>query len=205
MKGSRMICHKCKRDLPEKAFNWANKKAGKRQTICRECFSDYNRERYQKNKDRIRKKIEAYRTENPTKVLASRIKTCAKNPTHYNAHKALEQAIIAGKIIKPDRCSICGCSSDEHRIESHHEDYTKPLDVIWCCTPCHRALDMKRRNKDNLKPSGSEVETIMMDLDGNELKRFSSRKKAASYVGRCTQGIHRAIKLGVTCGGYRWK
>ena len=200
-----MICHKCKRDLPDESFNWANRKAGKRQTICRKCFSDYNRKRYQKNKDRIRKNIEAYRAENPTKVLASRMKTCMKNPTHYNANKVVEQAIIAGEITRPDHCSICGCSTDEHRIEAHHENYSKPLDVIWCCTPCHRALDMKRRKGENLKPSGSQVETIMMDLEGNEVKRFPSRLKAAEYVGRSVKGIYRAIKLNATCAGYRWK
>lgn len=200
-----MICSKCKRDLSEQSFNWANRKAGKRQTICRECFSDYNRKRYQENKDRIRKNIETYRAENPTKVLASRIKTCVRNPTHYNANKVVEQAIIAGKLDRPDRCSICGCSSSEHRIEAHHEDYSRPLDVIWCCTPCHRALDMERRKGENLKPTGSQVETIMMALDGTEIKRFPSRKSAAEYVGRSVKMIYRAIKLHSVCAGYRWK
>ena len=200
-----MICSKCKRELPEKSFNWADRKAKKRQTICRECFSEYNRERYRKNKDRIRENIRRYRAENPTKVLASRIKTCAKNPTHYNANKVIEQAIIAGKTAKPDHCSICGCSSDEHRIEAHHEDYSKPLEIVWCCTPCHRALDMRRRKKENLKPSGSQVETVMMELDGTEAGRFPSRKSAAEYVGRSVKSIHRAIKLGSVCAGYRWK
>lgn len=200
-----MICNKCKRDLPDESFNWANRKARKRQTICRECFSDYNRKRYQKNKDRIRKNIEAYRAENPTKVLASRMKTCMKNPTHYNANKVVEQAIIAGEMIRPDHCSICGCGADEHRIEAHHENYSKPLDIIWCCTPCHRALDMKRRKGENLKPTGSQVETIMMALDGTEIRRFPSRKSAAEHVGRSVKMIYRAIKLHSICAGYRWK
>lgn len=200
-----MICSKCKRDLSEQSFNWANRKAGKRQTICRECFSDYNRKRYQENKDRIRKNIETYRAENPTKVLTSRIKTCMRNPTHYNANKVVEQAIIAGKLTRPDRCSICGCSSSEHRIEAHHEDYSRPLDIIWCCTLCHRALDMKRRKGENLKPTGSQVETIMMALDGTEIRRFPSRKSAAEYVGRSVKMIYRAIKLHSICAGYRWK
>lgn len=200
-----MICSKCKQDLPETSFNWADKKAGKRQTVCRECFSDYNRKRYQENKDSIRRKIDAYRAENPMKVLASRIRTCAKNPTHYNAYKVVEQAMATGTLEKPSRCSICGCSSDEHRIEAHHENYSKPLDIIWCCTPCHRVLDMKQRKENDLKPSGAEVETIMMDLDGTELKRFPSRKDAAEHVGRSVSSIHRAIKLKTTCAGYRWR
>lgn len=200
-----MICHKCKRDLPEDSFNWSNKKQGIRQTICRECFSVYNRERYQKNKESIRAQIYKYRAENPTKVLASRLKVCERNPTHYNAHQALDQALIAGKIQKPDHCSICGCSSDKHRIEAHHEDYSKPLDVIWCCTPCHRALDMRRREKEGKNHTGRMIETVMLDLDGKEIRRFRSRKEAAEFVNKSTSSIHQAIKLATTCAGYRWK
>lgn len=200
-----MICHKCKRDLPEDSFNWSNKKQRIRQTICRECFSRYNRERYQRNKKSIRAQIYKYRTENPTKVLTSRLRTCERNPTHYNANKALDQALIAGKIQRPDHCSICGCSSDEHRIEAHHEDYSKPLDVVWCCTPCHRALDMRRREREGKSPTGRMRETVMLDLDGKEIRRFRSRKEAAEFVNRSMSSIHQAIKLGTTCAGYRWK
>lgn len=200
-----MICHKCKRDLSEDSFNWSNKKQGIRQTICRECFSKYNRERYQKNKESIRSKIYKYQAENPTKVLASRLKTCERNPTHYNANKALVQALIVGQVRKPDHCSICGCSSDEHRIEAHHEDYSKPLDVVWCCTPCHRALDMRRREREGKKPAGRMRETVMLDLDGREIRRFPTRKEAAEFVGRSPSSIYQAINLGTTCAGYRWK
>lgn len=200
-----MICHKCKRDLSKDSFNWSNKKRRIRQTICRECFSKYNRMRYQRNKESIRAQIYKYRAENPMKVLTSRLRTCERNPTRYNANKALEQALIAGKIQKPDHCSICGCSPDEHRIETHHEDYSKPLDVIWCCTPCHRALDMRRREREGKSPAGHMRETTMLDLDGKEIRKFRSRKEAAEFVNRSTSSIHQAIKLGTTCAGYRWK
>lgn len=200
-----MICHKCKRDLPKDSFNWANRKEGRRQTTCRECFSKYNKERYQRNKESIKERIYRYRAENPTKVLASRMKMCERNPTHYNAYKVLEQALIAGQIHKPDHCPICGCSSDKHRIEAHHEDYSKPLDVVWCCTQCHRALDMRRRESEGKSPNGRMRETVMLDLDGREIRKFSSRKEAADFVNRSASSIHQAIKLGTTCAGYRWK
>ena len=36
----------------------------------------------------------------------------------------------------PEPCVICGVMG-EHR---HHPDYTKPFDVVWVCSPCHRKL-----------------------------------------------------------------
>lgn len=39
-----------------------------------------------------------------------------------------------GKLIKQP-CAICGCINN---IEAHHEDYTKPMQVIWLCVEHHR-------------------------------------------------------------------
>lgn len=36
--------------------------------------------------------------------------------------------------IKPEPCSKC---SSEIDLNAHHEDYTKPLEIIWLCKKCH--------------------------------------------------------------------
>ncbi len=49
-----------------------------------------------------------------------------------NARSYLNVYIKRGKIQK-ESCSNCG----EPVAEAHHEDYNKPLDVIWLCRICH--------------------------------------------------------------------
>jgi hypothetical protein len=39
-----------------------------------------------------------------------------------------------GKISKPPHCSLCG---RQGKIEGHHEDYRKPMEVVWVCRKCH--------------------------------------------------------------------
>ena len=46
-------------------------------------------------------------------------------------------AIKAGKIEKSKFCFCCGC---ERKLQGHHQDYSKPLDVMWLCPPCHKFL-----------------------------------------------------------------
>lgn len=57
------------------------------------------------------------------------------DPVKDRARSTLRRAVRSGKVQRPDTCSDCGTS--EHRIEAHHHDYTKPLDVEWLCSLCH--------------------------------------------------------------------
>jgi hypothetical protein len=57
------------------------------------------------------------------------------NPEKIKAHFTANNAIRTGEILKPTSCS--NCDNPKGRIEAHHTDYTKPLDVIWLCRRCH--------------------------------------------------------------------
>ena len=141
-------CSRCGRTLPTTDFNWANKAKGKRQDMCRECFSEYNRKRYASDPERFKRAVSEHKRRDPQAVLRTRLATNARNPTKQNAHKCVEAALKAGAIENPGVCYGCGCTSDEQRIEAHHHDYRRPLDVVWLCTPCHRRMDMARRAGD---------------------------------------------------------
>lgn len=50
------------------------------------------------------------------------------------ARALVHTALDNGTLIKPKRCFHCRGVAD---LEGHHEDYTKPLEVLWLCQGCH--------------------------------------------------------------------
>ena len=60
-----MICLKCGIDKLEDDFGWSNIKLGKRQCICRACFSVYNKQRYQEKKEKIKADVKKIQRREP--------------------------------------------------------------------------------------------------------------------------------------------
>lgn len=58
-----------------------------------------------------------------------------KNTDKYKARTAVGNAIRDGRLIRPDYCSCC---DNKCTPEAHHEDYSKPLEVVWMCRECHK-------------------------------------------------------------------
>lgn len=199
-----MICHTCKQNKPETAFNWAIKGV-KRQTMCRACFSEYNKQRYAADPKKYREQVRRYKTENVESVYQTRISAALHKPTKQNAHRAVEAALLAGHLVKPNKCSVCGCSDTLHRIEAHHEDYRQPLNVIWVCTPCHRQLDAVRRKKEGLKGHARNKAIQKLNDNGQVIAEYESQTEAARAVNRAPNSISQALKLGTRCGGYYWR
>lgn len=141
-------CRECGRELPLSEFNKNSCNKDGIQDRCRECFSKYNAKRYASNKDKFKADILRYKRDNPEKVLETRLKTCRRNPTRKNAYRAVEAALKCGALVKPDVCSGCGRPASESRVEAHHHDYSKPLDVVWVCSKCHYRLDDMRRARE---------------------------------------------------------
>ncbi len=78
-----------------------------------------------------------------------------KHPEKARARSLLSNAVCDGKIIRPSKCSLCGC--DKGIIEAHHPDYSKPLDVIWVCKICHFMVhDRIKYHRDRLSEKTSK-------------------------------------------------
>ena len=75
-----------------------------------------------------------------------------KHPLRFRIYKQVLRAVERGVLIKTP-CVKCG---SEDRIQGHHNDYNKPLEVVWLCDPCHRKLHFEmRKEKDNALPGVS--------------------------------------------------
>lgn len=58
-------------------------------------------------------------------------------PEKARARKALKDAVRRGQIVKPPACQACGSLTPKHQLHGHHDDYAKPLSVVWLCAACH--------------------------------------------------------------------
>ena len=122
-------------------------------TFCKEChkknvrenraekadyYRAYDANRFQ-NDPRVKARHKRYqKTEAGKKAaLEARKKWINKKPEARAAHVILGNAVRDGRIKKPSQCSRCGKVERSRKIHAHHEDYAKPLDVIWLCSQCH--------------------------------------------------------------------
>lgn len=62
----------------------------------------------------------------------------------HEARWAVHRAVESGRLIKLP-CVVCG----EVESEGHHEDYSKPLEVIWLCKTHHAEHHAKARGEIN--------------------------------------------------------
>jgi len=67
------------------------------------------------------------------------------NPEAIRAQKLLRYA-VKKKLIKKQPCAISGCGITKN-IQGHHPDYSKPLEVIWCCPKHHKVLEKQKARK----------------------------------------------------------
>jgi hypothetical protein len=93
------------------------------------------RHRAQKHRDRakIQERERAYLSTKAGKESNYR-KTRAwakRNPEKRRAHEAVKAAIRSGVLTRRP------CKCGNKRSHAHHDDYSKPLVVLWLCAPCH--------------------------------------------------------------------
>lgn len=123
-------CNICQRRLRSSSFYPSITSA------CKKCWSAHVRmNRRVNDASRV---YDAARAKLPNRIAAATKLTKEwreKNPAAYRAQNAVNSAIRDGKI-KKEGCLFCSSP----KVHGHHEDYAKPLDVVWLCAKCHHRL-----------------------------------------------------------------
>ncbi len=71
-----------------------------------------------------------------------------------SARNIIRHAVRMGIVSKPDKCQSCGeaeryGADGRSLLHAHHEDHSKPVDIIWLCVPCHRNVTPIPRGERN--------------------------------------------------------
>lgn len=124
--------------------------------FCKSCGQDHPRTYFPSHNvmcKACKKKVDAARRGNRSTSkndsASARERKRRYNRTHSDpvkqaARQAVKLAIGKGQLSPPATCEAC-CEvprprSDGARgLQAHHDDYSKPLDIRWLCTKCHRA------------------------------------------------------------------
>jgi hypothetical protein len=118
--GYASICKEC-----DKARHraWAKTPRGRLKELVREKAKiEKNREHYRaKSRDRFRRRYSQWGHAKP-------------DPLKQAARSAVARAVRTGDLARPKSCVDCKAIVGLH---AHHEDYSKPLDVVWVCSVCH--------------------------------------------------------------------
>ena len=128
-------CFKCKAVKPLEEFYKHSMMADGHLNKCKVCTKQdvlNNRTKnieYFRAYDRARGKLPERMKANAQVTNAWR----SQDKRRIKCHNAVSRAIKKGVLIRIpcERCS-------DLKSLAHHEDYDKPLDVMWLCQPCHK-------------------------------------------------------------------
>lgn len=100
-------------------------------------------ERVLENKQRLQNDPIAYKA-----MIDKKNEWCKRNKHKRNAQNKLARAVLKGVVIRKFECEKC---TGTIKVEAHHEDYEKPLDVIWLCSKCHHERHVELRKIERQK------------------------------------------------------
>jgi hypothetical protein len=145
------VCSTCKQSLPLEAFHRKAKAADGRNCYCKPCAVDRANAWQLAHKDRRDANYDKWHAKNKRQINArksaytlARVNRDPEFKQKVRARQHLNTAVRRGQLVKPSDCSVCNESFPLSAIQGHHDDHSKPLEVVWCCEKCHKAIHGKR-------------------------------------------------------------
>lgn len=74
------------------------------------------------------------------RLEARQRRTCPIEQNKARVRRQTRSAILAGTLVRQP-CEVCGAE----KVDAHHDDYSKPLDVRWLCRTHHNEFHAKAR------------------------------------------------------------
>lgn len=115
-------------------------------------YKEYMRKYYRENRDEALEKAREYsqteRGKEVRKLINKNYFSSDYGKRVHRARKAVQRALKSGKLVRPKYCSECG---EEAFIEAHHEDYNKPLEIIWLCKQCHENIHHLNEGQESIR------------------------------------------------------
>ena len=129
------LCTKCNTFKDESHFYPCSTNKDGLRGKCISCFQSY----HQENKENRNREMVKWRSRNRNKQRDYEENRITKDSDKVNARKAVSNALRYGKLQKQP----CWCGAT--KVEAHHEDYSKQLEVIWLCEQHHTELELTSR------------------------------------------------------------
>jgi ribosomal protein S27AE len=128
-------CFKCNAIKPLEDFYKHPQMPDGHVNKCKECNKNDVTTHRNKNIEKIRA-YDRERGKNPERVKATtEISNLwrKEDSRRTRAHNMVARAVRDGSLLR-NPCVRCG----EKKSLAHHEDYDRPLEVMWLCQPCHK-------------------------------------------------------------------
>ena len=135
----------CKPCQNEKARKWRAENPDKIKESQRKTDikgKDRKRKWREANAQKCKESCKRWKARNAKHVRDYSEKYRSGNPEKIKARNTVNHAIESGKI-KRHPCSVCGSTEN---LDAHHEDYSKPLNVVWLCRTHHARLHKGKPN-----------------------------------------------------------
>lgn len=128
-------CFKCKTIKPLSEFYKHDKMADGHLNKCKVCAKEDASKHRTENIEKVRA-YDRERGRNPERIAATVATVRAwrdQDKRRSAAHNAVAKALRQGLLLRA-ACERCG----SEKSVAHHDDYDKPLDIMWLCQPCHK-------------------------------------------------------------------
>lgn len=131
-------CPDCKKEKLLSEFYKDRQQKNGYKPYCKSCVKKQLQIYYINNKAKIKKRDERYKNSIQGRKVAVETsrRMFKKYPKKTLARQKLYYHVKTGKI-KRKPCIKCGSL----KVEGHHFDYSKPLDVLWLCQFHHQEIE----------------------------------------------------------------